>query len=135
MDLFAAGLDISFLMFVHRSGSLMVKSRQARIKKLADLKGKTVLIPHALSVQHLLLHKLLAAAGLNLAPMDSPATAPDKIFVEAIPSLLMPQILENDQDHDIGAYLSPEPYGSQAIAEKFADKLCTSDSLWKDHPC
>ncbi len=135
MDLFAAGLDISFLMFVHRSGSLMVKSRGNQIKSLVDLKGKSILIPHKLSVQHLLLHKLLTAASLNLTPTDSLVTAPKKILVEATSPFLMPQILENDEDHDIGAYITPEPYGSQAITEKFADKLCTSDSLWKDHPC
>jgi NitT/TauT family transport system substrate-binding protein len=135
MDLFAAGLDISFLMFVHRSGSLMVKSRQARIKNLGDLKGTSILIPHNLSVQHLLLHKLRTAAGLNLGPQDSFVTDPKKILVESTSPFLMPQILENDRDLDIGACIVPEPYGSQAITQGFADKLCTSDSLWKDHPC
>jgi NitT/TauT family transport system substrate-binding protein len=135
MDLFAAGLDISFLMFVHRSGSLMVKSRKARMKNLGDLTGKSILIPHNLSVQHLLLHKLLTAAGLNLAPQDSPVTKPKEISVESTSPFLMPQLLESDEDHDIGACIVPEPYGSQAITEGFADKLCTSDSLWKDHPC
>jgi NitT/TauT family transport system substrate-binding protein len=134
MDLFAAGLDISFLMFVHRSGSLMVKNRENRIKSLGDLRGKSILIPHNLSVQHLLLHKLLTAAGLNLGPQDSP-TEPQKIGVESISPFLMPQLLENDEDLDIAAGIVPEPYGSQAITEGFADKLCTSDSLWKDHPC
>lgn len=135
MDLFAAGLDISFLMFVHRSGSLMVKSRDARIKNLVDLKGKSILIPHNLSVQHLLLHRLLSAAGLNLSPQDSPLADPKKILSESTSPFLMPQMLGNDKDHDIGAYIVPEPYGSQAVTQKFADRLCTSDSLWKDHPC
>ncbi len=133
MDLFAAGLDISFLMFVHRSGSLMVKNKKAGIKSLADLKGKNILIPHGLSVQHLLLHKLLTATGLNLAP-PGPA-APNHIITEQVPPFLMPQMLENDQDQDIGAYMAPEPYGSAAIARGSGDALCTSDSLWKDHPC
>jgi NitT/TauT family transport system substrate-binding protein len=133
MDLFAAGLDISFLMFVHRSGSLMVKNRRAGIKNLVDLKGKSVLIPHRLSVQHLLVDKLLTAAGLR--PGGSPQTDSQRILVEPASPLLMPQMLENDQDHDIGAYMAPEPYGSQAVAMGMADRLCTSDSLWKDHPC
>ncbi len=135
MDLFAAGLDISFLMFVHSSGSLMVRNRSARIKSLVDLKGKSILIPHDLSVQHLLLHKLLIAADLSLCPTDLPKIDPDKIITETAPPFLMPQILEYDEDRDIGAYMVPEPYGSQAIAKGIADRLCTSDSLWKDHPC
>jgi NitT/TauT family transport system substrate-binding protein len=133
MDLFAAGLDISMLMFVHRSGSLMVRNRQARIKSLVDLQEKTILIPSVLSVQHLLLHKLLTAAGFSLNSC-SPAATGD-ITTEAVTAFLMPQMLENDQDLDIAAYMAPEPYGSQAIARGFADRFCTSDSLWKDHPC
>lgn len=135
MDLFASGLDITLLMFVHRSGSLMVRNRQARIKSLVDLQGKTILIPSNLSVQHLLLHKLLTAAGFSLksyAPFNSD---PNDITTEAVSPFLMPQMLENDQDIDIAAYIAPEPYGSQAIDEGEADKFCTSDSLWKDHPC
>ncbi len=135
MDLFAAGLDISFLMFVHRSGSLMVKNKEARIKRLVDLKGKSILIPHDLSVQHLLLHKLLAAAGLNPKPAGALKTEPKTIITEPASPFLMPQMLENDEDQDIGAYMVAEPYGSQALAKGTADKLCTSDSLWKDHPC
>jgi NitT/TauT family transport system substrate-binding protein len=134
MDLFAAGLDISLLMFVHRSGSVMVKSRQSQIKSLADLKGKSILIPHRLSVQHLLLHKLLTAAGLNQDPGKACVTAAEKIFMESTSPFLMPQMLEKDRDHDIGAYIVPEPYGSQAIVKGAADRLCTSDSLWKNHP-
>jgi NitT/TauT family transport system substrate-binding protein len=135
MDLFAAGLDLSFLMFVHRSGSLMVKNKEARIKNLAGLKGKTILIPHNLSVQHLLLHKLLTASGLKLKSPNALKTDPEKIITEAANPFLMPQMLETDEDQDIGAYMVSEPYGSQAIAAGTADRLCNSDSLWKDHPC
>lgn len=135
MDLFASGLDISMLMFVHRSGSLMVRNRQARIKSLVDLQGKTILIPSNLSVQHLLLHKLLTAAGFSLKSYAPSKSDPNDITTEAVSPFLMPQMLENDQDIDIAAYMAPEPYGSQAIANGEADKFCTSDSLWKDHPC
>ncbi|MCP3942296.1 MAG: ABC transporter substrate-binding protein [Desulfobacteraceae bacterium] len=135
MDLFAAGLDISFLMFVHRSGSLMVKNKKAHIKKLGDLKGKTILIPHELSVQHLLLHKLLSTINLNIGPAGTPETNANQIVTEPTNPFLMPQMLENDEEQNIGAYMVAEPYGSQAIAKGVADKLCTSNSLWKDHPC
>lgn len=135
MDLFAAGLDISMLMFVHRAGSLMVRNRRARIKNLVDLQGKTILIPSNLSVQNMLLHKLLTAAGLPIRSYGPLKSDPKDITTEAVSPFLMPQMLKNDQDLDIAAYMVPEPYGSQAIAESVADKFCTSDSLWKDHPC
>lgn len=135
MDLFAAGLDISMLMFVHRAGSLMVRNRRARIKSLVDLQGKTILIPSNLSVQHLLLHKLLTAAGFSLKSCSPFKSDPKNITTESVSPFLMPQMLKHDQDLDIAAYMVPEPYGSQAIAERVADKFCTSDSLWKNHPC
>jgi len=135
MDLFAAGLDISFLMFVHRSGSLMIKNRKIQLKSLVDLKGKSILIPHELSVQHLLLHKLLAGVNLNQATPGDPGTGHDKVITEPITPFLMPWMVENDEELDIGACMIPEPYGSQAISRGVADRILTSDSLWKDHPC
>ncbi|MCK5836133.1 MAG: ABC transporter substrate-binding protein [Desulfobacula sp.] len=135
MDLFDAGLDISFLMFVHRSGSLMVTSKAAGKKNISDLKGKTVLISHDLSVQHMLLHKILATAGLKIKSFNSAKSEPHDVLAEPVSPYLMRQLLEADEDRDIGACMVSEPYGSQAIAMGVADRLCTSDSLWKDHPC
>src|SRR3989339_1733229 len=49
MDLFTSGLDIRLLMFTHRSGSVILKSRISGIKSMAEFKGKTVLVPAELS--------------------------------------------------------------------------------------
>ncbi len=137
MDLFASGLDISFLMFVHRSGSLIVKNKKNPLKNISDLKGKTLLIPHELSVQHMLLHKLLAAANLELDSSNAGDSdiANSLARTESTSPVLMPEMLENDEDSDIGGFMVAEPYGSQAIAMGIGERLCTSDSLWKDHPC
>jgi NitT/TauT family transport system substrate-binding protein len=137
MNLFDAGLDISFLMFAHRSGSLIVKNRKNSLGKASGLKGKTILIPHELSVQHMLIHRFLASANLQLNYPDSEHSdiANNIVLAESTSPFLMPEMLENDEDGDIGAYIVAEPYGSQAIAAGVAERLCTSDSLWKDHPC
>ncbi|MEE4362611.1 MAG: ABC transporter substrate-binding protein [Desulfotignum sp.] len=137
LELFASGMDIRFLMFVHRSGSLLVKNRKAGIHSLADFNGKPVLVPSWFSIQAMLLHKLLGASGLVLGPHDQPGS---DVFLETAPPYLMPKILlaENDMDEDdpaTGGFMAPEPFGSLAVTRGQADIVCTSDSLWKNHPC
>ena len=136
MELFSAGLDIRFLMFSHRSGSLMVADKHTPLKHLIDLRGKTILIPHGLSVQHMLVHKLLSSVGLELnLPVKANAPGQGKqARAEGVSPVLMPSMLEADEDREIGACMAVEPYGTLAVSQGFARRLCTSDSLWKDHP-
>ena len=56
---------ISMLMFTHRAGSRIIVPEQ--IQKLTDFKGKSILIPHRFSIQHMLVHRLLSAGKLKLA--------------------------------------------------------------------
>jgi len=138
LELFASGMDIRFLMFVHRSGSLMVKNRIAGIHTLTDFTGKPVLVPSRFSMQAILLHKLLGASGMVLGPHDHSGIA---VPQEDIPPYLMPEILaeeENDINEDgpaTGGFMTPEPFGSLAVNQGRADIVCTSDRLWKNHPC
>jgi NitT/TauT family transport system substrate-binding protein len=137
LKLFGTGMDIRLLMFVHRSGSLMVKSRKANIRSLSDFTKKSVLIPESFSVQAMLLHKMFADAGLVLGPHDQPDT---QVKWEMVPPHLMPDMLlaEDDiadDDPAIGGFMAPEPFGSLAVLQGQADQVCISDSLWKNHPC
>ena len=132
IDLFAKGLDIRLLMFTHRSGSVIVKNKAAGINNIADFKGKTVLIPSELSIQNMLLHRLLSTVGLKLGPHDD-ITA--DVVREVVNPFLMTEMLINDQDNDIAGFAVAEPFGNEAVHKKIAAKLCTSESLWKDHPC
>lgn len=136
MELFSAGLDIRFLMFSHRSGSLMVTNKHTPLKRLTDLREKTILIPHGLSVQHMLIHKLLSSAGLDFnLPSQANVHAPGKqARAEGASPVLMASMLEADEDRVIGACMAVEPYGTLAVSQGFARRFCTSDSLWKDHP-
>ncbi|MFH2091861.1 MAG: ABC transporter substrate-binding protein [Pseudomonadota bacterium] len=132
MNLFAQGLDIRILMFVHRSGSLIVKSTRSQIKTIADFKNKTILVPSELSIQNMLLHRLLASAGLALGTHGHGNV---DVFREVVPPWIMTEMLAHDQDNDIGGYAVAEPYASHGIRQGVAKKLCTSASLWKNHPC
>lgn len=132
MDLFAKGLDIRILMLTHRSGSVIVKNKIAGKNGLSDFKGKTVLVPSELSIQNMLLHRLLSTAGLTCGSYND---ITNDVVTEVANPFLMAEMLMNDQDADIAGFAVAEPFGSDAVHMGIATKVCTSKSLWKDHPC
>ncbi len=129
MDLFDAGLDIVLLMFAHRGGSQLVGNPQ--ISKIADFSGKSVLVPHPLSVQHMLLHKFMGTKGMDLGTDHRP----DAVQAEFVPPGLMPEMMSGDEDKDIAAFMTADPFATFAIDRGYGKRLLNSQNLWKDHPC
>ncbi len=132
MDLFESGLDIRLLMLTHRSGSMIVKKKGSGIQSISDFKGKTVLVPSELSIQNMLLHRLFSSASLKFGPHDD--TGAD-VVREVVNPFLMPEMFSQDTDNDIAGYAVADPYGTQAILDGTAQKVCASNDLWKNHPC
>ena len=132
MDLFASGLDIKLLMFVHRSGSVIVKNSNLDTNNIMDFKNKTVLVPSELSIQNMLLHRLLSSARLKLGSYDDIHA---DVTREIVNPFLMNEMLANDQDNDIAGFTVSEPFGTKAVMDNIATQVCSSHSLWKDHPC
>ncbi len=132
MDLFSSGLDIKLLMFVHRSGSVIVKNSNLDTNNIMDFKNKIVLVPSELSIQNMLLHRLLSSAKLKLGEYDDIHA---DVKREIVNPVLMNEMLANDQDNDIAGFVVAEPFGTKAVMDKTATQVCTSQSLWKDHPC
>lgn len=129
MDLFDRGLDIALLMFTHRGGSRMTCS--PGVKRIPDFKGKSVLIPHLLSVQHMLLYRFLDARGMVLEKSWSPET----VCAEPVPPFLMPEMTSKDQAGDIAGFICEAPFGTRAVEQGQARHLLASRDLWPDHPC
>ncbi len=130
MDLFASGLNIKLLMLVHRSGSQIVVRRD--IQTLKDLKGTSMLVPSLYSIQSVLLHQFLASVGLTYAPAH---IRDGDVVQEAAPPALMPEMMGQDQDGDIGGYAVSAPFAQMAAAAGDGRLLCPTHSLWKHHPC
>ncbi|MCK5162619.1 MAG: ABC transporter substrate-binding protein [Desulfobacula sp.] len=132
MDLFKAGVDLKLLLFAHKSGSILVKSKNAHIEKIEDFAGKTVLIPYQLSVHNMLFHKLLSEKGLK------PGRATEKgidVTLEVVAPFQMPEALEYDEEGEIGGFIVAEPIGSQVIAKGYGEEFYLSKDLWPNHPC
>ncbi len=132
MDLFAGGLDIRILMFTHRSGSVLVKKKDAGINSLVDFKGKSVLVPAQLCVQNMLLHKFLSSAGLSIGNHNDPDA---DVVCEVANPLFMTEMLMNDSDNDIAGFIASEPFGRDAVFNGIAAGICPSEQMWHNHPC
>ena len=129
MYLFDKGSAISMLMFTHRAGSRIIVPEQ--IQRLADFKGKSVLIPHRFSIQHMLVHRLLSAGKLKIAGLE---TSEKSVDIESVPCALMPQMVNSDFDRDIAAFICPAPFGDAEVEKKGFRNLLISRDLWENHP-
>ena len=129
MDLVNAGLDISLLMFVNRGGSQMIC--HPNISKIAEFSGKSVLIPHQLTVQHMLIHKLISTKGLKLA--DSAGER--QVWAEPVAPGLMPEMMAGDGDGDIAAFIAPAPFTTDASGRGWGRQMLSTQALWENHPC
>ncbi len=132
MDLFKAGTDVKLLLFAHKSGSILVKSKNANIEKIEDFAGKTVLIPYQLSVHNMLFYKLLSEKGLK--PGRSTEKGID-VTLEVVAPFQMPEAIEYDEEGEIGGFIVAEPIGSLVIAKGHGEEFYLSKDLWPNHPC
>ncbi|MEH0018936.1 MAG: ABC transporter substrate-binding protein [Desulfobacter sp.] len=129
MDLFDAGLDISLLMFTHRGGSQMLANPQ--VSRMSEFSGKSILIPHPVSIQHMLMHQFLGAKGMVLGS-DARSCG---VLAEPVPPGLMPEMMAQDHDGDIAACMTAEPFATLAADGASGRRLLSSQDLWQDHPC
>jgi NitT/TauT family transport system substrate-binding protein len=132
MDLFKSSVALKLVLFTHKSGSVLVKSKVANIEKIEDFAGKFVLIPYQLSVHNMLFHKLLTEKGLK--PGRSGEAGVD-VFLEVMAPTMMPDVMKDDQDGEIAGFIVAEPIGSQAVAAGFGEEFFLSKDLWPNHPC
>ncbi len=132
LDLVKSGVDIKLLLLAHKSGSVLVKNKNANIEKIEDFKGKTVLIPYQLSVHNMLFHQLLSKKGLK--PGRANESGVD-VILEVVAPFQMPDAVQYDEDGEIGGFIVAEPFGSQVIAQGFGEELYLSKDLWPAHPC
>jgi len=128
MDLFSAGAKIRLTLFGHRDGSVIIKNKRANIQKIEDFKGKTVLIPHYLSIHHLIFDRLLREKGLTVG------IGKDVTFETVAPSEI-PEIIAWDEEGKIGGFIVAEPYGSQVVLEGNGEEFALSKDIWPNHPC
>jgi NitT/TauT family transport system substrate-binding protein len=128
MELFHAGVPIRLVLQTHKSGSTLIKNKRAKIEKLEDFKGKSILIPHYLSVHHLLFDRFMREQGLEVG------AGKDVIFDVVAPGEI-PEILEFDEKGSVGGFIVAEPFGRQVVKAGWGDEIAMSRDIWPNHPC
>lgn len=128
MELFHSGVKVKLILQAHKSGSVLVKNKRANIHSIQDLKGKTVLIPHYLSVHNLLFDRLLRENGIEIG-VDT------DVRFEVVAPADIPDIMEWDTEGKVGGFIVAEPFGSQVVKAGYGEELALSKDIWPNHPC
>ncbi len=132
MDLFNFGAPIKLILLVHKGGSICVRSTQGGYKAPFQdfFKKKTFLIPHKMSVHHMLAHMFFSRIGVK--PGMEREKAIDLNF-EIVAPIKMPEFLRSNPD--VCGFMVAEPLGTKAIASGIASLQFLSGQMWENHPC
>jgi chemotaxis signal transduction protein/CheY-like chemotaxis protein len=132
MDLFSYGVDIKLVLLAHKNGSIMVRSNSGPYDPPYEdfFKNKSFLIPHKMSVHHMLAHLFFSGIGLQSGMGEEEKQ--DVSFEVAAP-IRMQEAIENNAD--ISGFFVAEPLGTKAIAGNAASLQLLSSELWENHPC
>jgi NitT/TauT family transport system substrate-binding protein len=119
MTLRRQGLRIKIVYLGHRDGTTLVVRRDAPIHTFADLRGRTIAIPHRYSNQRILLEREIEKGGMRS----------DEFHMVVFPPPEMPSAL---QKGIIDAYIVGEPFAAKAEVEGFGRVLAFTKDVWPD---
>ena len=133
MDLRSANVPIKLVALAHKNGSIFVRNKTGSYKEPYNefFKGKSFLLPHFMSIHHMLAH--LFFTGIGLKPGMPGQEKGTDVGFEIVPPIQMPNMLASSSS--TSGYLVAEPLGTKAIAGGIAEQQFLSSQLWEDHPC
>ena len=118
----ARKVDVAIIAGSNEEGTAVIADKA--INSVSDLRGKTVAIPAAGSMQHILMGMLLAKNNMTFNDVN--------IILGTIKYPDMPGALETGK---INAYMAPEPFAAQGVVRNIGKVLVTSAEMWPGHPC
>ena len=132
MDLFSYGTPIKLILLAHKNGSICVRNKQPGYQPpyAGFYKDTSFLIPHKLSVHHMLAHLFFSQLGLKAGLAG--AGNKDVVF-EVVAPIKMQEFLANNSS--TSGFMVAEPLGTKAIASGAAELQFLSSELWENHPC
>jgi chemotaxis signal transduction protein/CheY-like chemotaxis protein len=132
MDLFNYGTPIRLVLFAHKNGSIMVRSKSAEYRKPYQqfFKHKSFFIPHKMSIHHMLAHKYFSEMGLKPGMAGTGAV---NLLFDVVAPVNMPTFLA--ENPNACGFMVAEPIGSKAIAAGIAERQLLSSEIWDHHPC
>ena len=116
----AEGIGIKAVALGHRDGNVIVVSND--VKDGADLKGRTIAIPHRQSSHNILVNDALTKNGLTIDDINVVELAPTEM-----PSALAAGTIDG--------YCVAEPFGAMGVSIGAGKVLYESNQLWEDSVC
>ena len=116
----AEGIGIKAVALGHRDGNVIVVSNE--VKDGADLKGRTIAIPHRQSSHNILVNDALTKNGLTIDDINVVELAPTEM-----PSALAAGTIDG--------YCVAEPFGAMGVSIGAGKVLYESNELWEDSGC
>lgn len=131
-DLFKHETPIKLTLLAHRGGSMFVSNTLGSFStpSTSFFKQKSFLIPHKLSIHHMLTHMFFDKLGLK-ASLEKGSDV--DINLEVVAPVNMPGFLKENEH--IGGFMVAEPIGSKSVSAGIASSKFLSNELWSDHPC
>jgi len=117
MTLRRQGLPIKIVYLGHRDGTTLVVAKSSSIHSFADLKGRTVAIPHRYSNQRILLERQMQLQGFTAADIRTVVYPPPE----------MPSALQKGA---IDAYIVGEPFAAKSEMDGYGRVLAFTKDLW-----
>jgi len=119
MTLRRQGLPIKIVHLGHRDGTTIIVGKDSDIRSFADLRGKTIAIPHMYSNQRILLAREMARQGMTA----------DDLKMVVYPPPEHPSALQKGA---VDAYIVGEPIAAKAEIEGYGRVLAFTKDLWPD---
>ena len=116
----AEGVGIKAVALGHKDGNVIIVSNE--VKDGADLKGRTIAIPHRQSSHNILVNDALAKNGLTIDDINVVELAPTEM-----PSALAAGTIDG--------YCVAEPFGAMGVSIGAGKVLYTSEGLGEDSVC
>ena len=114
------GVGIKAVALGHKDGNVIVVSND--VKDGADLKGRTIAIPHRQSSHNILVNLALEENGLTIDDINVVELAPTEM-----PSALAAGTIDG--------YCVAEPFGAMGVSIGAGKVLYESNELWEDSAC
>lgn len=133
MDLFNFGVPIKLALLAHKAGSICVRNTQGNYEKPFQdfFRNKTFLIPHKMSVHHMLAHMFFSKIGIK--PGMTGGNNEIDVNFEIVAPIKMPEFLRSNPN--ACGFMVAEPLGTKAIASGIASLQFLSGQMWENHPC
>jgi NitT/TauT family transport system substrate-binding protein len=113
------GLPVRIVYLGHRDGTTLMVHKDSEIKKIEDLRGKTIAIPSRYSNQALILYKAFEERGMTIDP---------NLLVEMPPPDMPPALFSKSVD----AIIAGEPLMAKTEMEGYGRVLFMTKDVWPD---